>query len=176
MIYIYIHVSCLDFQYYRSGIIWNSSNIKFISPCSYYLPGSNVGHYQLISIDAYVVNGPLLSRWGSTKYPKIVIVGFGPCPLHNPAINHVIALKPQNSLVSLNRESGAKPPTAGHTSRSGSLDTKRTHHVDPFNSPPAPSPNPQPADSQLLQIHVKMSHESVWYSRPRTYGKGSRQW
>lgn len=23
---------------------------------------------------------------------------------------------------------------------------------------------------------VKMSHESVWYSRPRTYGKGSRQW
>lgn len=21
-----------------------------------------------------------------------------------------------------------------------------------------------------------MSHESVWYSRPRTYGKGSREW
>jgi len=21
-----------------------------------------------------------------------------------------------------------------------------------------------------------MSHESVWYSRPRTFGKGSRQW
>jgi hypothetical protein len=21
-----------------------------------------------------------------------------------------------------------------------------------------------------------MSHESVWYSRPRTYGKGSRSW
>ena len=21
-----------------------------------------------------------------------------------------------------------------------------------------------------------MSHESVWFSRPRTYGKGSRQW
>jgi hypothetical protein len=21
-----------------------------------------------------------------------------------------------------------------------------------------------------------MSHESVWYSRPRSYGKGARQW
>ncbi|KAI9830465.1 MAG: 40S ribosomal protein S29 [Phylliscum demangeonii] len=21
-----------------------------------------------------------------------------------------------------------------------------------------------------------MAHESVWYSRPRTYGKGARQW
>ena len=21
-----------------------------------------------------------------------------------------------------------------------------------------------------------MSHESVWYSRPRNYGKGSREW
>jgi len=21
-----------------------------------------------------------------------------------------------------------------------------------------------------------MGHEAVWYSRPRTYGKGSRQW
>jgi hypothetical protein len=28
-------------------------------------------------------------------------------------------------------------------------------------------PHPQPPS---------MSHESVWYSRPRTYGKGSREW
>jgi small subunit ribosomal protein S29e len=26
-----------------------------------------------------------------------------------------------------------------------------------------------------LHPHI-MSHESVWYSRPRTYGKGSRSW
>ena len=27
-----------------------------------------------------------------------------------------------------------------------------------------------------ITIKADMSHESVWFSRPRTYGKGSRQW
>ncbi|CRK37135.1 ribosomal protein S14p/S29e-domain-containing protein [Verticillium dahliae] len=47
----------------------------------------------------------------------------------------------------------------------------------PFARPP---PNPRPILSRLVnlspvrQTTANMSHESVWNSRPRSYGKGSR--
>lgn len=37
-------------------------------------------------------------------------------------------------------------------------------HLRPTKAPSTPQPT------------AKMSHESVWYSRPRTYGKGARSW
>lgn len=46
-----------------------------------------------------------------------------------------------------------------------------------------PTRQRQTRSSSRSKTHVledftpaKMSHESVWFSRPRTYGKGSRQW
>ena len=41
---------------------------------------------------------------------------------------------------------------------------------------PASDPRPTKHISSTRQTTVNMSHESVWYSRPRTYGKGSREW
>ncbi|KAL4811170.1 ribosomal protein S14p/S29e-domain-containing protein [Aspergillus unguis] len=52
----------------------------------------------------------------------------------------------------------------------------------PFKPTPATtrprttSVNPSPFPDVFLSRRIfKMTHESVWYSRPRKYGKGSRQ-
>ncbi|KAH3921515.1 40S ribosomal protein S29 [Parastagonospora nodorum] len=50
---------------------------------------------------------------------------------------------------------GRNPPTNDRQSRPPAPNTQR--HRKPHTHPP------------------NMSHESVWYSRPRTYGKGSRE-
>lgn len=39
-----------------------------------------------------------------------------------------------------------------------------------------PSHSHHTANPHNLRTTANMSHESVWYSRPRTYGKGSRAW
>lgn len=79
---------------------------------------------------------------------------------------------------------------AGHTgwgcqpsNRLAGRREKFTQNLPPANSriPPRNPPNPparrHPAFGQLTtQSTTIMSHESVWNSRPRTYGKGSRSW
>ena len=43
------------------------------------------------------------------------------------------------------------------------------------SSTPLPR-RPYSSNTNNLHQATKMSHESVWYSHPRTYGKGARSW
>ncbi|CAG8402356.1 unnamed protein product [Penicillium salamii] len=49
----------------------------------------------------------------------------------------------------------------------------RLRPLTPNASDPRPVNKPSTPRSHLLNL--KMTHESVWYSRPRKYGKGSRE-
>lgn len=49
--------------------------------------------------------------------------------------------------------------------------------ADSKSTPSTDIPKPRPASLRRLITRLpSMSHESVWNSRPRSYGKGAREW
>lgn len=82
-----------------------------------------------------------------------------PCLRHRQRTSHSATPTRQASIFAESRTLAIGSPT----------DDDSSHE----RRPPAQTARFPPTETKST---VNMSHESVWYSRPRTYGKGSREW
>ncbi|KAJ5733867.1 hypothetical protein N7493_002653 [Penicillium malachiteum] len=83
----------------------------------------------------------------------------------------IVEWQSSDSLYPVTATATATTAATASTSISSSTSTS-TATSNQFTTPTTFVNNP-PVNSPLR--HLKMTHESVWYSRPRKYGKGSRE-